>query len=155
MPGGEEEPAVHLLDNPPLANPEVLVVREEFEPLSDVVCASFQPTPGIQLLWKELQRARLVDSTTAPPDLVRIGASVEYTDIINRESRIVRLVHPRDAISSHRISYASSLGAALLGLRSGQSFRWYAPGGRLRVVRVDHVRPPADDAEARLTSECA
>ena len=135
---------MHLLDNLPLSNPEILVLDEEHELLSDLVCASVRPTPGVSLLWTELQRATVVAAATAPSDLVRMGSCIEYTDVTSRESRVVRLVPPKEAISAHRVSATSSQGAALLGLRPGRSFRWYAPDGELRIVRVDEVTPPLD-----------
>jgi regulator of nucleoside diphosphate kinase len=141
---------MHLLDNLPLANPEILVPEEEHVLLSDIVCASVRPTPGLSLLWSELQRAKVVPSPTVPPDLARLGSCIEYTDVTSRESRVVRLVTPKEAISGQRISATSSVGAALLGLRPGHSFRWYAPDGELRIVRVDDVTPPLDLRDPRM-----
>jgi regulator of nucleoside diphosphate kinase len=141
---------MHLLDNLPLTNPEILVLDDEHELLSDLVCASVRPTPGISLLWSELKRAKVVPASAAPADLVRMESCVEYTDVTSRESRVVRLVAPKEAVSAHRISATSSLGAALLGLRPGHSFRWYGPDGDLRIVRVDEVTPPLGVRDTRV-----
>lgn len=119
--------------------PAVYVVEDEYDALADLVCSSPRATPGIALLWHELERARRLNSGEAPPDLVRVGARLVFTDLSRRESKLARLVYPRDADRPNRIAVTSSLGAALLGLHVGEVFQWKTASGETRAVRVDAI----------------
>jgi len=90
----------------------------------------------------ELDRATVGDSGAVPPGIVRIGSSVTYlTDAVERR---VTLVMPSEAdISAGRISVLTPIGAALLGLSSGQTIEWPARDGRLHHLRVLAVEQPA------------
>lgn len=121
------------------AGPAVYVVEDEYDALADLVCSSPRATPGLALLWHELERARRVDAEAAPADLVRMGTRFAFTDLTYRESRLARLVYPREADSPNRIPVTSSLGAALLGLHVGEVFQWKTPSGETRAVRVDSI----------------
>jgi regulator of nucleoside diphosphate kinase len=60
----------------------------------------------------------------------------------------VTLVWPQEADVEHnRISVLTSVGAALLGLRAGQSIDWPAPLGGARTLTVVRVRSSADAPE--------
>lgn len=122
-------PAVHIMDS-------------EYEALADLVCSSARATPGIALLWQELERARRLKSQ-APTDLVRMGTRLVFTDLTRRESQHARLVYPQEADRPGRIPVTSSLGAALLGLHAGEVFRWKAADGEARAVRVDAIEGEA------------
>ena len=126
----------------PGPGPSVVVLEDEYEALADLVCASPRATPGIALLWRELERATVTPPEHAPDDLVRIGSRAYFTDLTRRESRMVRLVWPEDALAPVLVSVTSQVGAALLGLRAGAEFEWNGPGDGPRRLRVDHVEPP-------------
>jgi regulator of nucleoside diphosphate kinase len=95
-------------------------------------------------LLHELDRARLVPDDTVPPDVVRIGSTVRYRTR-SGEERSVELVLPKDAdIALDRISVLTPVGAALIGLRIGQSITWLARDGHKQVLTVLWVVPPSD-----------
>ena len=123
-------------------NPQVVILADEYVDLSDIICSSERPTTGLSLLWRELGRARLASRAEAPPDLVRMGSRVHYTDLDRRESRMVHLVYPQQASAPVFIPVTSSIGAALIGLREGDTFNWTDAGGQRRTLRVDKVEPP-------------
>ena len=124
------------------ANPDVVVLDDEYIDLSDIICGSERPTAGLSLLWRELGRATLAPRTRAPADLVRMGSRIHFTDLDRRESRMVHLVYPEDASAPIFVPVTSSIGAALLGLRPGDIFSWLDPAGEVRTLRIDKVEPP-------------
>ncbi len=72
-------------------------------------------------LHHELDRARLVPDDEVPADTVRMGSIVVYrTDTGQRRS--VEIVPPSEHDPARgRMSVASPVGAALIGLKAGQS----------------------------------
>src|SRR5690606_239679 len=71
-------------------------------------------------LHYELDRARVVPDGTLSPDTVRVGSTVTYRS--DTRVQTVELVYPEHAdVASGRISVLSPVGAALVGLRPGQS----------------------------------
>lgn len=129
--------------------PEISLLPGDHELLFDLICAAPRSTPGITLLWQELERAAIIAPERAPSDLVQLRSVVTFTDLERDMRRAAQLVRPGQRTGSHRISVATPVGAALIGLRAGDSFRWRSPRGRLRVVRVDHVAPDPRAGERR------
>ena len=119
--------------------PEICVLEDEYEQLADVVCAAPRATPGIALLWQELQRADIVP--LAKPDRVHLGSLVAFTDLRSDVHRAAQIVPPGKHGDGGRLSVASAVGAALIGLRAGDTFRWVSHGGQPRSVRVEQVSP--------------
>ncbi|RUT29230.1 nucleoside diphosphate kinase regulator [Arsenicitalea aurantiaca] len=96
-------------------------------------------------LHHELDRAELVPDDKIPADVVRIGSMVQYRNTGGIE-RIVKVVLPADANDAlNRVSVLSALGAALIGLRQGQSITWLDHTGRKRLLTVQRVFPTASD----------
>ena len=90
-------------------------------------------------LEEELQRAAIVRQADVPADVVTMNTDVLYEDCATGVRREVRIVYPKDADArAGRVSVLAPIGAALLGLRVGQSIEWHVPGGnrRVRVVEV-------------------
>ncbi len=90
-------------------------------------------------LLNELDRAHVVTQTKLPQDAVRPGSLVSFTTTDGFD-RTYELVFPGEAdISSGKVSVLTPVGAALIGLREGQTIPWTARDGRqlsLTVVRV-------------------
>lgn len=90
-------------------------------------------------LMNELDRARVVAQSKLPEDAVRPGSVVSFTTTDGFD-RTYQLVFPGEAdITSGKVSVLTPIGAALIGLREGQSIPWTARDGRrlsLTVVRV-------------------
>ena len=130
--------------------PDICVLEDEYEQLADVVCAAPRATPGITLLWQELQRADIV--SRARPDRVHLGSLVAFTELRGDVRRAARIVPPGGQPDGRRLSVASAVGAALIGLRAGDTFRWLSNAGHRRSVRVESVLPDPRGAE-RLRAE--
>jgi regulator of nucleoside diphosphate kinase len=98
-------------------------------------------------LEEEIERARVVRDEDAPGDLVTMNARVEFVDARSGRARTVQLVFPPDAdAAAGRVSVLAPIGAALLGLRAGESIDWPLPNGATARVRIVEVRRPAAEA---------
>lgn len=94
---------------------------------------------NLDVLRQELERARLVEPTEVPPDVITMHSRVHLEDPQTRQKIHCTLVFPEDAVAAdERISVLAPLGAAILGCRTGDVIRFAAPGGR-RTVRVLNV----------------
>ena len=120
--------------NTPL--PEIIVGERDYDTLSALAAAAAPRMPEVaETLLNELDRATVVDSDAVPPGIVRIGSRVTY--LADASERQVTLVMPSEAdISAGRISVLTPIGAALLGLSTGQTIEWPARDGRLHHLRV-------------------
>lgn len=115
----------------------IYVTEADFEILSNLAQVAAPSSLGGRVLADEMARARIVEPGEAPRPFARIGSTVEYEDLSSGQIRQVRLTLPRDAsIDDHRISVVTPVGAALIGMTSGESFQWTDPEGRARGVRV-------------------
>ena len=135
--------------------PDISLLPSDHELLLDLICAAPRSTPGITLLWQELERAAIIAPERAPADLVQLRSVVTFTDLERDTHRAAQLVRPGQRTGSHRISVVTPVGAALIGLRAGDTFRWRSARGRLRVLKVDHVSPDPRAAERRRTRRTA
>jgi regulator of nucleoside diphosphate kinase len=131
--------------------PRIHILEEDYETLADIVCGSASATPGLELLWRELERAIILRADQAPHGLIHLNSTVSYTDLIDPLHRTVQLVSP--GVSRRRgVSVASSVGAALIGLKVGDQFPWVMPDEGLRILRVDRVAADPDALD-RIAAE--
>lgn len=135
--------------------PDISLLPKDHELIFDLVCAAPRSTPGITLLGQELERAAIVAPDCAPSDLVQLRSVVTFTDLERGARRVAQLVAPGQRTGSDRISVATPVGAALIGLRAGDTFRWRTARGRLRGLRVDRVSPDPRAAERRKCRRAA
>lgn len=90
-------------------------------------------------LFAELDRARLVADARLSTGVVRMGSTLRFTTDAG-EDRTVTLVFPGDAdIAAGKVSIATPIGAALIGLSAGQSIGWTARDGRTHRLTVESV----------------
>lgn len=130
--------------------PTPYLLEAEYEELADLVCGSTYSTPGIALLWRELERAVIISPDEAPPHRVHLHSHVRYTDLIHPEHHTAQIVSPLEPRTDDPalVSVLSLTGAALIGLCQGAVMPWLAAPDRLRIFRVDAVSdPPATTAE--------
>lgn len=91
-------------------------------------------------LLAELERAEIRPDDKAPLNVVGMDSQVEFVDEAHGEPRLVRLVYPGEAdIGQGKVSIATPIGAALLGLREGQAIDWPDRDGKVRALRVLRV----------------
>ncbi|WP_035872456.1 nucleoside diphosphate kinase regulator [Cucumibacter marinus] len=88
----------------------------------------------------ELDRAEIVTPDRFPADAVGMGSIVSFktTDGFDRT---FQLVYPGEAdINAGKVSVLTPIGAALIGLRAGQTIPWTARDGRHLRLTVLSVR---------------
>lgn len=119
--------------------PPIDMIDDEAEKLAGLALSVERRFPAVSaLLLRETERARLHSAAAISPDTVTMGSTVEFLDDSNGARRTVTLVYPAEAdIAQGRISILTPVGAALIGLRKGQSILW--PD---RYLTVLGVRPP-------------
>lgn len=118
----------------------LIVSDAEYERLTDLASASMERLPDVaQELLDELERAQIVADKDVPKDVVRMGSTVTFKSD-DGNTRTLKLVYPADeSLDDHRISIMTPVGAALIGLGTGQSISWTARDGkhhRLTVTKV-------------------
>ena len=98
---------------------------------------ALQPEPPLRA---ELERAIVVPAQALPPGVVSMYSRVRYRDEHAGVSRQIQIVLPKDADVAHgKVSVLAPVGAALLGLETGQVIDWRFPAGEVRRLRVEEV----------------
>jgi regulator of nucleoside diphosphate kinase len=124
-------------------NPEIVLGAADHRQLNILAMAGLTHTPdqSDDLLY-ELERARVVDDSNIPGDIVRMGSTVLYRTDAGQEQRVT-LVYPVDAdIAQGRISVLTPVGTALIGLRVGQSITWRDRAHKRHMLTVLAVEKP-------------
>jgi len=120
--------------------PQIVVSTTDYERLTDLANASLQRLPAVaQELLDEMDRAKVVEPSALPADVVRMGSTVTFK-ADDGQTRTLKLVYPADeSLDQHRISVMTPVGAALIGLAEGQSISWAARDGRRHELTVMKV----------------
>lgn len=129
--------------------PQITVASSEYQQLLALaVAGNGDRSAGADNLWGEMERARVVTDRKLAPDIVRMGSRVIYRTEKDERVEVV-LVFPVNAdISKDRISVLTPVGAALIGLRTGQSITWEARNGRKSALTVLAVFQPVEELAA-------
>lgn len=115
------------------ALPEIVISRSDHSLLSQLASAG---ADAAETLLDELERARIVDDESLPPNVVRLGSTAGYV-VDDADPATATLVLPEHAdVSKGQISILTPIGTALIGLRPGQSIRWITRDGRERTLTV-------------------
>ncbi len=120
--------------------PSIAICESDHDRLNQLAERASAGNPDVaEMLFAELDRARVVPDGELPHSVVRMGSRLSYrTD--TGESRAVQLVFPAEAdIDAGRISILTPIGAALIGLAPGQSIDWRTVDGRTQVLTVESV----------------
>ena len=124
--------------------PDIVVSTDDHRKLRELAHAGINvaSTVADDLLY-ELERASVVPPGDLPADVVRMGSRLRYRTSDGGE-REVTLVFPAEAdIAHNRVSVMTPVGAALIGLRKGQSISWETRDGRRQVLTVLEVAAPS------------
>lgn len=121
-------------------NPVITMTQSNYETLSRLAESwASKDLEVSELVWAELDRARVVEDRRISNDVVQIGSTVRYTTNTG-ETRTVSLVFPGEAdIALGKVSVMTPIGAALIGLSPSQSIAWTARDGRTHKMTVEHV----------------
>lgn len=132
----------------PSALPPIMIPASDYDRLAELVNTA--PPPLATYFRRELARAAIVPDVKFDSRIARIGSHVTYREGPARRIRTVKLVWP-SAVDTERgcISVVTSIGAALLGMRPGNTIDWPAPLGgarRLTVIAVESGEAPGPTA---------
>lgn len=121
-----------------MRNPHVILTEADF-----VRVMALQPHPALRA---ELERAIVVPPDAIPSGVVTMNSRVRYFDEHSGMCREIELVYPEEAdIADGKVSVLAPVGAALLGLETGQAIDWLFPAGEVRRLRVQQVLAPSGD----------
>jgi regulator of nucleoside diphosphate kinase len=117
--------------------PPITIAKSESARLLALAAALAERNPELSdTMFGEIERARIVADTAVGGNVVRMGTTVTYQPD-GDEPRTVTLVYPGEAdIDQGRISIATPVGVALIGLSTGQSIAWTARDGRGHQLTV-------------------
>lgn len=121
-----------------LQQPQITITTLDYDRLCNLAESAVRDMPEVAtFLLEELDRANIVLRPSPENPTVRMGSHVYYRDGASETVHRVRLVYPEE--SDPRRSYVSILapvGAALIGLSTGQTIKWYDRQGRLKSLTV-------------------
>lgn len=131
--------------NPQLNLPAITLNAAHYDRLALLAQRAETTAPEVaRRLLTEIDRAEVSSEALLPPDVVDIGTRVTYRDNATGKEREIELVWPEQADASRqRVSIVTPVGAALLGLRVGQSLAWQWRGHEEHLLTVLAVSRPA------------
>lgn len=98
---------------------------------------AYANSPVASALNDELDRAQMCSPQTMPADVVTMNSEVKFRDLSSGEERVRTLVFPAQLTDSNtQLSVLAPVGAALLGLRVGDTIHWELPGGATTHLEV-------------------
>ena len=120
------------------ARPPIQIRETDAERIGNLAIEAEERLPQVaELLLAEINRARIVQDSKLPADVVAMQSIVKFADEASGVERTLQLVYPQAAdIEAGRISILSLVGAGLLGLRPGQSIAWPDRAGKQRPLRI-------------------
>jgi regulator of nucleoside diphosphate kinase len=119
--------------------PPVYVRRSDLAELWRIAAEARRRGPEAELFLEEFDRLSVAPETSGAR-FVRLGCWVVYKDLRSKRQQHVRLVRPdSENFEENEVSLLSPVGAALVGLAEGAIFRWAAPDGQLRAIKVLEV----------------
>ncbi|MDA9408093.1 nucleoside diphosphate kinase regulator [Bradyrhizobium sp. CCBAU 45384] len=118
--------------------PPIKVTEDDRRRLNVLANSSIELFPRVShFLARELERATVLADVADLDGVVRMGSQVSYRVDETNETREVVLVYPHEAdINLNRISVLTPVGAALVGLSTGQSIEFQTPGRQTRSLTV-------------------
>jgi len=131
------------------ARPQIHLLASESDLVADLALRLEHQQPAVAaMLLGEIDRAELYEPETLPEDAVRLGSDVDFVDENTSQLRKIRLVLPALAnIAEGRISILTPMGAALYGLRTGDSIDWPDLDGKSRKIRIVRVLQEGAESE--------
>ncbi len=121
--------------------PPIRIRESDADRISNLAIDVEERLPQVaELLQTEINRAKVVQDSRLPADVVAMGSTVRFVDDATGVERTLQLVYPQDAdIEAGRISILSLVGAGLIGLRPEQSISWPDRSGQRRTLRIIEV----------------
>jgi Transcription elongation factor len=121
------------------ALPPITVSRSDYDRLYDLLDSLDSDSEVISQLYRELDRATVLDDEAMPKDVVTLNSRIKFVNEDAGTTHQVQLVLPRDHRPGETVSVLVPAGAALLGLKVGDHISWPSDGKtlRLRLIEVE------------------
>ncbi len=125
-------------------SPSLVISQEDFQKISALLASTNLRIA--ELLEEELGRAQLVPVEQLPKDIVAMNSEVTFRDLDTAKEQTLVLAYPHEAdIEKNRVSILAPIGAALIGLRVGQTIDWPLADNRIRRIQVTSVSHSAQE----------
>lgn len=123
--------------------PAITLGAADFSRLDQLASVAEYKLPEVAtFLGKELERAHVVPAREVAADVVTMGSRVVFEDDAGEKHDVI-LVYPEEAdMEKHRMSVLTPVGAALIGLKVGQSIHWRTRNDEDRILKVLKVAQP-------------
>ncbi len=130
--------AVDFADDERIALPPIRVLGDDARRLISLAETAMERLPRVShFLAREMERATVVASEAEMQGAIGMGSEVTYRDESSGAVRKVVLVFPHEAdIGVGRISILTPVGAALIGLSTGQRIEFQTPDGQTKELTV-------------------
>ena len=133
-----------------MARPAIIINEFDAERIDRLLeQPAYANSPVAAALNDELDRAQMCSPQTMPADVVTMNSEVKFRDLSSGEERVRTLVFPAQLTDSNtQLSVLAPVGAALLGLRVGDTIHWELPGGattHLEVLALNYQPEAAGD----------
>lgn len=124
--------------------PRIKMTALDHERLSGLAAAAMDRMPAVaSYLSDELDRALVIRNGRASGSFAQMGCLIEYRDESTGKVQAVTLVYPGEAdIEQGKVSILTPIGAALIGLSTGQSIDWETRSGSIKRLTVLSVKEP-------------
>ncbi|MGO1395669.1 MAG: nucleoside diphosphate kinase regulator [Halomonas sp.] len=121
--------------------PAIIINRLDAERLQRLIDnASDKDMAVAELLEEELSRGEIRDPEDIPDDIVSMNSQICFTDLARGSKMIRTLVYPHSLESvPDGISVMAPIGAALIGLRIGDTIEWPLPNNTEARLRIDAI----------------
>lgn len=131
------------------------ITEQDHRSLQEMIDASREQPNGQRrysdALQSEITRARIVDGSSVPHDVVTMNSRVRLLDLDTGETEVYTLVYPRMADpGENRISILAPVGTAILGCSIGDVIEWPVPAGVRRLLVDDILYQPEKAGDAAL-----
>ncbi|MBS0848646.1 nucleoside diphosphate kinase regulator [Citrobacter sp. JGM124] len=121
-----------------MSRPAIIINELDAERLDRLLeKPQYAKTPVADMLNSELDRAEMCTPEEMPADVVSMNSRVKFRDLSSREAFVRTLVYPANLTDSdNQLSVMAPVGAALLGLRVGDTINWELPNGNNTHLEV-------------------
>jgi regulator of nucleoside diphosphate kinase len=134
---------------------QLYLTRLDYQRLNDLLRASLldrrEDLGDLTRLHDEIKRAKIVEQTEIPGDVITMNSRVQIRDIDSGEQMEVSLVYPSASnAAAKRISILAPIGTAILGYRKGDTVEWEVPAGVRRLKIEDVLYQPEASGDFTL-----
>jgi len=121
-----------------MSRPTIIIIELDAARIDRLLeIAEFACIPVDDAMNEELDLAQMCTPETMPHDVVTMNSQVKFRNLTTGEELTRTLVYPAQMTdSSAQLSVLAPVGAALLGLRTGDTIHWELPGGASAHLEV-------------------